>query len=175
MKLLAQHGASGFQLCVTRGRPCEELDYSETRVVIAPSSLRLPCRRRFDYARRESYSPGDSAFRGYAQRLAIRQTAQKLLYDLKTRQDLADALTRGLQATDKSRLAAGTLVDFWVIPNKGSGKKPYWEPNCRVIAMGSDKNNRTVIIRRATYSQYQEVERIRVRPSACSEYFRFRP
>ena len=97
-------------------------------------------------------------------RLAIRQTAQKLLYDLKTRQDLADALTRGLQATDKSRLAAGTLVDFWVIPNKGSGKKPYWEPNCRVIAMGSDKNNRTVIIRRATYSQYQEVERIRVRP-----------
>ena len=30
--------------------------------------------------------------------------------------------------------------------------------------MGSDKNNRTVIIRHATYSQYQEVERIRVRP-----------
>ena len=97
-------------------------------------------------------------------RIAIRQAAQKLLYDVKIRQDLADALTRGLQATDKSRLTAGTLVDFWVIPNKGSGKKPYWEPNCRVIAMGSDKNNRTVIIRRATYSQYQEVERIRVRP-----------
>ena len=72
-------------------------------------------------------------------RLEIRKTAQQALVDVKTRKDLADASTRGLQVTDKSRLAAGTPVDFWVIPNKGSGKKHSWEPNCRVNAMGSDQ------------------------------------
>ena len=45
-------------------------------------------------------------------RRSICKTAPDALFDLKTRKDLGEALTRGLQVTDKSRLQAGTMVDF---------------------------------------------------------------
>ena len=95
-------------------------------------------------------------------RLELRQAAWKAVYDLRTRKQLCDSLSRVVQSTDKTPFTPGQRVDYWVIPDQIK-RNAYWEPNCTVIGIGGTGTTHKLWIIKRANGEVQEVARNRLR------------
>ena len=112
--------------------------------------------------------PAPSVASWQRDRMRLRQAAQSALFDLKTRDGLRQALSKVVQATDKTPFSPGALVDYYVIPDSktklAGPNKPYWAGPCRVIGRGgSGTTNKSWVICRPGDGLPQDVARHRLR------------